>query len=231
MIQIICLTFAPAFLAAGIYFTLSRIVVVFGRDNSRLPPQWYPRIFIPCDVIALILQSAGGAISSTADDDRDAADLGKNIMIAGLTFQVVTVFVFIVLATDFAVRTWLRIKSLGANALDVRHQGLRSSFFFRAFLGALALATICIFARSCYRVAELSGGWDGKLMSEENLFIGLEGVLIAAACLALNAFHPGLCFREGYDKADSLEMKPSGGESSEEFISTESPRWRQGNGV
>lgn len=62
-------------------------------------------------------------------------------------------------------------------------------------------------------------------MSDEPLFIGLEGVLIAVTCLALNAFHPGLCFREGYDKPDNLEMKGSG-DSSEEFIN-DPPRWGQ----
>jgi hypothetical protein len=229
MIQICCLTLAPAFLAAGIYFTLSRIVTVFGPKNSRLPPQWYPRIFIPCDILALALQSAGGGIASSADDDQKAADLGKNVMIAGLTFQVVTVFTFMVLAVDFAIRTYRRSSSLSSDATDMRHQRLRSSIFFRAFLGALSLSTLCIFARSCYRVAELSGGWDGELMSDEPLFIGLEGVLIAIACLALNAFHPGVCFREGYDKTDSLEMKGAG-ESSEGFVSHEPPRW-QGNQI
>ncbi|KAK2766133.1 hypothetical protein FQN54_007649 [Arachnomyces sp. PD_36] len=230
MIQIICLTFAPAFLAAGIYFTLSRIVTVFGSESSRIPPKWYPRIFIPCDFVALVLQSAGGAIASSADTQEDS-DMGTNIMIAGLAFQVITVFAFMALSTDFAIRTYRRMRAMGTAALDARHQRLRSSFFFRAFLGALSLATFCIFVRSCYRVAELSGGWDGELMSDEPLFIALESVLIAVACLALNAFHPGLCFREGYDGVASMELKSTAGESSEEFVSHQTPRWGQGNQV
>lgn len=228
MIQICCLTVAPALLAAGIYFTLSRIVTVFGSENSRIPPKWYPRIFIPCDIVALILQSVGGAIASTANDDEDAANLGKNIMIVGLVAQVITIFGFITLATDFSIRTWRRMSSLGIEALDMRHQRLRSSFFFRAFLAALALATLCIFARSCYRVVELSDGWGSELMSDEPLFIGLEGVLIAVACLALNAFHPGLCFREAFDEAQNLEMKSSG-DSSEESMGHGTHRWGRGS--
>jgi RTA1 like protein len=41
--QICCLAFAPAFMAAGVYLCLRRIVFAFGPENSRLPPQWYTR--------------------------------------------------------------------------------------------------------------------------------------------------------------------------------------------
>lgn len=44
LMQIICLTIGPAFLAAGIYFCLQRIVCIFGPENSRLKPELYPRI-------------------------------------------------------------------------------------------------------------------------------------------------------------------------------------------
>ncbi|PGH07251.1 hypothetical protein AJ80_08037 [Polytolypa hystricis UAMH7299] len=207
MIQICCLTIGPAFLAAGIYFCLSRIVTTFGRENSRLGPLWYPRIFIPCDVLSLALQGAGGGIASTAVAGTSAADLGKNIMIAGLVSQVVTLGAFIILAIDFSLRTLRRMKSMGEGALDPRHAALRRSFAFRGFLVALSVATLLIFTRCVYRIAELSGGWDGHLMKDEPLFIALEGGLIVAAVFALNLFNPGLCFREGYDKTLSEEMK------------------------
>lgn len=47
MIQICCLTIAPAFLAAGIYFCLRSIVLAFGPGNSRIRPELYPRIVSP----------------------------------------------------------------------------------------------------------------------------------------------------------------------------------------
>ncbi|KAI1943997.1 hypothetical protein LOZ66_000585 [Ophidiomyces ophidiicola] len=206
MIQICCLTIAPAFLAAGIYFTLSRIVTAFGVDNSRIPPLWYPRIFIPCDVLALALQGAGGGIASTSTDPA-GANLGKNLMIAGLVAQVVTLSAFIALAVDFSVRAWRRLRAIGDAALDPRHARLRRSFGFRAFLGALALATLCIFVRCVFRVAELSEGWNGPLMRDEPLFIALEGVMIIVAVLALNVFNPAIFFKAGYDKDIALEMK------------------------
>ena len=89
---------------------------------------------------------------------------------------------------------------MGDAALDPSHARLRGSTMFRCFVLALAFATLCIFIRSVYRVAELSEGWEGALIKNQNMFIGLEGAMVIVAVLALNAFHPGFCFREGYIK-------------------------------
>lgn len=192
-------TAAPAFLAAGLYLTLSRIVMTFGASNSRIKPLSYPRIFIPCDVVSLLLQAAGGGIASAASHMNKNPAVGDHIMVAGLAFQVITLFVFILLSADFAFRTLRRYKQLGsADAFDQAHESLRKSKRFRGFLFALAFATLCIFTRSVYRVAELSEGWEGHLIKTQKYFIGLEGAIVSAAILALNIFHPGICFREGY---------------------------------
>ncbi|EEH10300.1 parasitic phase-specific protein PSP-1 [Histoplasma capsulatum G186AR] len=206
MIQICCLTIAPAFLAAGIYFCLSRIVTTFGRENSRIPAAWYPRIFIPCDILALALQGAGGGIASSADYGTSLAETGTNLMIAGVVWQVAILAVFILLAVDFAIRTLRRMRSIGVEALDPNHAALRSSFAFRSFLVALCLATLFIFIRCVYRIAELSDGWDGPLLKDEPLFIGLESVMIVLAVLVLNAFHPGWGFGRSAN-APEVELK------------------------
>ena len=44
LVQICTLTIGPAFLAAGVYLCLRRIVYVFGPENSRLRPEFYTRI-------------------------------------------------------------------------------------------------------------------------------------------------------------------------------------------
>lgn len=143
---------APAFYAAGVYFCLSRIVMVFGQANSRIPALWYPRIFIPCDVVSLLLQAGGGGWASIATHTGHSAEGGNHIMQAGLAFQVLTLFIFILLASDFTIRTMKRYKQLGAtDAFDRRHEALRKSKRFRWFLAALTFATLCIFTRSVYR--------------------------------------------------------------------------------
>ncbi|KAF2028290.1 RTA1-domain-containing protein [Setomelanomma holmii] len=212
LIQIVCLTIAPGFLAAGVYLCLSRIVITFGAENSRISARAYPRIFIPCDFLSLVLQAAGGGIASVKTHMNEDPKLGNNIMIAGLSVQVATLLIFILLAIDFAIRTIRRINHLGAqNALDPRHAKLRESWMFKGFLVALSLITLCIFTRCVYRVAELSEGWTGHLMAEQNYIIGLEGAVIVVAVYLLNFFHPGFCFREALDMRANKSQKESGG--------------------
>ncbi len=43
LMQIVCLTIAPAFIAGGIYLCLRRIVYAFGPENSRIAPETYTR--------------------------------------------------------------------------------------------------------------------------------------------------------------------------------------------
>ena len=138
-------------------------------------------------------------MASVASHSDKSPETGNHIMIAGLAFQVFTLLIFMLLCLDFALKTLRRLRAMGDAALDARHSQLRQSLAFRAFLVALSLATLCIFIRSVYRVVELGEGWQGALIKVQNLFIGLEGVMVIVACLALNAFHPGICFREGYD--------------------------------
>lgn len=120
-------------------------------------------------------------------------------MVAGLSFQVFTLLVFMVLCLDFGIRTSRRFNSLGDAAFDQNpaFASLRKSWKFKGFLAALTLATICIFWRSVYRVVELGEGWTGDLIRHQWLFVGFEGVMVIVACVSLNLFHPAFCFKEG----------------------------------
>jgi len=66
---------------------------------------------------------------------------------------------------------------------------------------ALAFATLFILIRSCFRVAELSGGFGSSLANDEITFMILEGGMIISATLALTIFHPGRAFDGGWAKA------------------------------
>lgn len=124
---LICLTIGPAFLAAAIYLCLARIVKVYGTHFSRIQPRMYSIIFVSCDLVSLILQAAGGAIASIADDKK-TSDLGVHIMVAGLAFQVFSLALFMVICADFA----LRVRRSGGEK-DVSFSQLRNSFKFKAF--------------------------------------------------------------------------------------------------
>lgn len=100
---LIPLTIGPAFFSASIYVCLARIVKVHGEDISRIRPNTYTIIFVSCDILSLILQAAGGALTSIADT-QSLSDTGVNIMIAGLAFQVFSLALFMALSLEFAFR-------------------------------------------------------------------------------------------------------------------------------
>lgn len=139
-------------------------VIYLGVEHSRFSPKLYYWLFIPCDLISLTLQAAGGATTSTSSGSNKS---GVDIAIAGLSFQVVTLTVFSVLALDYAVRY-------------LRHRDRQSQrtlpLMFKVFIAFLTLAVVTILIRCVYRIDELSDGYSGPLIRNEGLFIGLESV-------------------------------------------------------
>src|SRR4051812_26834414 len=90
-------------------------------------------------------------------------------------------------------------------------------------ISALALATLGIFVRSVFRVAELSEGFGGHLANDEVSFMILDGTMVIISCLALTIVHPGRGFGSVWKEAnftfrtknETLEMGWSGNEGSE----------------
>ncbi|KAF2760759.1 putative RTA1 domain protein [Pseudovirgaria hyperparasitica] len=196
LLYLICLTIGPAFLSAAIYLCLGRIIVIYSPALSRLKPRTYTVLFVSCDLLSLVLQALGGALASTADDEK-SNDLGINIMIAGLVAQVVSLLVFMLLCADFA---WSAHKRRSER--DPAFAVLRSSFIWKAFLIGLGVATLTIFVRSVYRVAELFEGFDSELANNEPLFMALEGTMISIAVICLTGLHPGVAFKGNYAAGD-----------------------------
>ena len=88
-------------------------------EFSPLPPQWYARVFVTCDVTSFLIQAAGaGTITST---DINTAKTGKNILIAGLAFGLVTfaTFVGLIIHMNLNVNKAMKanqLKTLGLNS-------------------------------------------------------------------------------------------------------------------
>ncbi|CAJ2502614.1 Uu.00g100080.m01.CDS01 [Anthostomella pinea] len=231
LVYLIPLTLAPALITASIYLCLARLINVLdpALEHTRLQPMTYTKLFVTCDIISLILQAAGGALSAIADT-KAQEDTGVHIMIAGLAFQVFSLLLFIGLCTDFTIRlrngrktgmSWQMqggAKSTGSITSNVdtsyesegsrippliqdseddalRYAHITNTFMFKAFVGTLIAATLLILTRSCYRLAELQGGFNGKLANDEVLFMILEPPLIFLSCALLITFHPGLALK------------------------------------
>ncbi|KAL8890481.1 MAG: hypothetical protein Q9192_005865 [Flavoplaca navasiana] len=183
LMYIVTITIAPCFFAAAIYLSLSRIILTYGSHLARFKPRTYTIIFICCDIFSLVLQAVGGGIADTAETES-LSDIGINIMIAGLVFQVVS-------------------------------------------LTSLSIATLCIYIRSIFRVAELQEGFNGHLANDEVTFMILEGAMVAIASIALTLPHPGMVFGQNWNivkaRAAASGEKISGNDVSMEGLS-EAPK-------
>ncbi|KAK9235312.1 RTA1 like protein-domain-containing protein [Lipomyces kononenkoae] len=206
LVQIICLTLGPAFFMAGTYYLLAEIVVIWGVEYSRFKPWTYSKIFISLDLISIVLQALGGGMAATALVQNKNVDTGTHIMVGGLAFQVFATTVFMALCFDFY---WTRRKRLGRgsessyvpnfqqNHISQASEGpeeyahIRNSKKSKIFLFALGASIIFVYVRSIYRVAELSVGWTGYLMTEEGYFLVLDTLMVAIAVWILLPFYPG----------------------------------------
>ncbi|OBT91738.2 hypothetical protein VE01_10229 [Pseudogymnoascus verrucosus] len=196
LVQVVCLTTAPAFYSAALYLCLGRIIMIFGRDFSRIAPIRYSQFFIFCDWVSLSLQGAGGGLASSSTTDS-TMNLGNRLMLVGLITQVVTMFIFGCMCADLAIR--IRRYPERKNP---KYKLMRSSMPFRGFLIMALVFGLSIFIRCVYRVAELGPGWDNPLMRNETLFIILESCMVTIASIAFCIFHPGFGFQRNFDKIE-----------------------------
>ncbi|KAH7194897.1 RTA-like protein [Fusarium oxysporum] len=199
LMYIVTLTIAPAFLSAAIYLCLARIIPVYGQHLARFRPMIYTSIFILLDLLALLLQSAGGAL--VGGDDASMWDNGLSILKAGLSIHLVGIIVYSCLCFDFAFQV---VKNRGN--WQHRFASLQSSSRFRRFCSCLAVSTLAILIRTAFRVAELSKGFHSKIAESEPAFLVLDGTMILIASLCLTAYHPGPSF-EGYWPEANFSLK------------------------
>ena len=130
LLYLIPLTIGPAFLSAAIYLCLSRIIVVYGEGLARFKPRTYTISFVIFDFFSLVLQGAGGGITSTEDPGSSGQQAGIDVMIAGLAWQVVSIFIFMSLAADY----YFSVKRAGPQNYNPRFATLRNSKYWTAFL-------------------------------------------------------------------------------------------------
>ncbi|ORY63464.1 RTA1 like protein-domain-containing protein, partial [Pseudomassariella vexata] len=183
LIQAVFLTIVPVFYCAAIYVTLALAINNLNTTLSRVRPSLFYWIFLPSDLIALLAQISGAAISATSS----SGSLGSTLSTIGLSLQLGTVLLFSICFIDFDIRYFRSPRGCTeTSAHDTR---------LRFFFGAIIIALLLTVARSGYRLAELNQGYSGELMKEEALFIMLEGCAVVLSVFFLGIGHPGFVLR------------------------------------
>jgi len=124
-------------------------------------------------------------------------------MIAGLMSQVITMTLFLALWGEFPLRVrHAKISSSLSCTQPPLYIHLRSTKNSICSQWNLLVATVPIYVRCIYRVAELWTGFGGALIDHEATFMVFEGPMIVLAVAALTVFHPGRVFSDLWIPAD-----------------------------
>ncbi|KAG7193498.1 uncharacterized protein KQ657_000565 [Scheffersomyces spartinae] len=215
LLQFICLTLAPAFVAGGIYYLIGYLCLVYGPHFSPLRPRWYSYIFITCDVFSLVIQALGGGIAATALQQHKSSETGTSIMIAGIGFQVASMTLFIVLYLWFlhsvhfklpeklyapTIKNWwtvvimnLKIDQLD-HLWDPKNSHIRRKKLFKYNQLVILGSILFVYIRCIYRVVELAQGWTGFLITHEEYVLTLDGMMILLSVFLLLIMHPYFLF-------------------------------------
>ncbi|KAI1809081.1 RTA1-domain-containing protein [Poronia punctata] len=186
ILQYTFLTIAPVFMTAAIYVCIGRLADYLGRGLFNIRPRLYARIFIPSDILALLIQSSGGGLSSSEKDSVDeGVTAGQSIIISGLALQVISLTIFFLL--------FLAVVGPARLFLPRGHRSgklSRADRRVRTFVILVSVAILLIIGRSVYRTVEFSQGIYSPLGHKEVLFIILDGFPMAIATSILVLFHP-----------------------------------------
>ncbi|KAJ7059469.1 RTA1-domain-containing protein [Mycena amicta] len=219
--QISATIISPTPLLAASFIIFSRVIQQLGPRYSLLPARWYAWVFVSCDIVALVIQGLGGGIASAADT-LAGANRGANIMLGGIGFQFAVVIIFSILVTDFLLRylrnaPWRSTSSTSSTStLLIPSRGPLTTRT-KLILSALSFSSIVLFIRSVYRLIELSGGWEGRVIHTQVYFNVLDGGMIVLAIFTWNFVHPGV-FLSTQKQVDSVEPKGLEMESRETTV-------------
>ncbi|KAF8002944.1 hypothetical protein HF325_002189 [Metschnikowia pulcherrima] len=220
--QIISLTLGPAFIMAGIYYLLAQLLVIYGRQFSRLRPLWFSYVFIFCDVTSLFIQAAGGGLAAIRLQNLESTHTGTKIMISGIAFQVVSMTLFVGLLCEFVWKIYFRAnpnvtflahrlfalmfqtehgRRLQQEHLFTSYNPRYSHIWSRRVFGyyplVILLGVTFIYIRCIYRLIELHEGWTGYLITHEQYVMTLDALQVLLTCLLFIPFHPGVVMGKG----------------------------------
>jgi hypothetical protein len=178
LIQSIFLVIAPAFFAASIYMTLSRIIrCVKGEHLSLIRVDRLTKTFVIGDYLSLMMQGSASSLTS----HPNLARIGEDIVVAGLFIQLVLLGLFFVTAIVFQIR--------------LKKQPTRQSYTMDApwkqTLYMIYVVSALIFARSIFRVVECIQGQDGYSLGHEWTLYVFDAVPMIVASFFFWAWYPG----------------------------------------
>ncbi|PWN24340.1 RTA1-domain-containing protein, partial [Jaminaea rosea] len=151
LVQLVAIIIAPSFIVGALDHIPKHLAQAFGAEMSPIRPALYVWIFVSIDVLGLLLQAAGGILSSSGagpSGNKKLLDSGNHLLVAGIAVQIFQVLALgtatLALSVRLAIDVSRRIAELdGEKSLE------RPAF--KALLIASATSYTAILARCTYR--------------------------------------------------------------------------------
>ncbi|KAI2470944.1 RTA1-domain-containing protein [Annulohypoxylon bovei var. microspora] len=182
----------PTFICAAMFLTMPQIVAVYGEGFHSWRPGWYSYLFYALLGVSLVLELAGGIVSTIRDDSGDI-DTGVRVLLVGLAIQLVALAIFIFHGMLFAIAVRTR-----HHTLDIKFAGIYNSGSFKIFLLAFSLASLLLVVRTAYRIVMVAEGYGSSIAQSETLLLVLDGLMVLLATLLLVMFFPGRVLRDSW---------------------------------
>ncbi|KAL3469571.1 RTA1 like protein [Aspergillus californicus] len=200
-IQTILILLAPPLYAASIYMVLGRLVTFLNAEKlSVVSVKWMTKIFVTGDVIAFLMQAAGGGIMSSGT--ASSYEMGENITVGGLAVQLAFFSVFVVTCGIFHYRI-RQTPTREVAALSARLREEKKRGGWEGILVGLYLASVLILVRSIFRLVEYVQGNDGYLISHEAFAYVFDAALMFLTMVVMNVCHPSRVLVGGRGKRDA----------------------------
>ncbi len=181
IIQSILILVSPALFAATIYMTLSRAMrSTAATHHSIIKAKWLTTFFVTGDVVSFFVQGGGGGI--IAQGGQDSANMGKDIILAGLFIQIILFCLFFVSAITFHSR--LR-KMPTSESLD-------RNLHCERMLQVLYVDSALVLVRNTVRVVEFVGDSSSYMRREEWPIYAFVELPMAAVMAVLFWWFPSM---------------------------------------
>ncbi|UKZ80774.1 hypothetical protein TrVFT333_008539 [Trichoderma virens FT-333] len=175
IMYIIGLTLGPTFLSSSLYLGISALQRHYeAAQFRRISPKLFATLFILGDFICLCFIGCGGSLAAIYADNP----IGVDLMIAGLATQVLFTAIFCI--------------TLALVCRKIQYHLAKDNKL--TYIYCAATSAICLFIRSCWRVAELNGGFNGPLSDKEGIFIALDSIPMIIMSVLLTVTHPEFWF-------------------------------------
>lgn len=199
----VCTSLAPSFFLAGLYYISGEVFKVFGSDFIYLNISLILLILKIANVTAGILQGVGSGLITNYDSLKVGTNVGLDLIVAGLAFQVLTLTCFQILWYVFIYKVRQSKHQFNNEKFDKNYQHITSKRSIYYLFITFSFAIAFMFIRSIYRLIEMSEGLLSVLATKEIYYNLLDGMMIALVCLVISIIPPSILL--GKKKINDIE--------------------------